>query len=513
MGVIRDHINKHLITYTFICCIGAAIFGWEVGMLNILYSMKASFGKRFGMYNYNPTTKQWDDAEDKNIREMFITPSFTVGSLIGTIIVYFIIDRIGRSKSLCVSSVIYFLGVIVQITFGTVVTLCLGRFVSGIGAGIATTISPLYIAEISPKEIRGTLGVLNSLGLQLGKLFACLYETLCLKLITNNPTAQWRTAISGLAIPTVIFLLIVWFLPETPRFLLMKNRDDEALDILSKLREKSRNDSSVANEFSDMSVKLKADMSRGVMTWKEALSDKSIVYRLFIIIVLQLLRMLVGVAAIAYFSTQIYSKYLNIPTKTYGAWLATLNALINLIFSLPVVKYIERFGRRRTLLWSSCILGISMVLTFVLCYAVDKTKNMVYGWLCVIVMYIYTITNCSGWDSSIPVWQAEVFPISMRAKANSVGWFFKYIGSILVTSTSTTLMKYLGYYTFWVYAAFCLIAFVFIFFTVRETRGLTLEETEKLYRNDEKSPVTYRNDDIKIKNDNEEKTERDITSA
>ncbi|ORX65995.1 general substrate transporter [Anaeromyces robustus] len=510
MGEIKDHLNKNILIYTFICAIGAAVFGWEIGI--ILYSMKASFGKRFGMYNFNPTTKQWDDSDDKNLREMIITPSFTVGSLLGTIIVYFIIDRFGRSKSLCVASVIYFIGVIGQVSFGTVLTLCLGRLVSGIGAGIATTISPLYIAEISPKEIRGTLGVITSLGLQFGKFMACLYETLCLKLISNT-TAQWRVALSGLAIPTIMFLIVVWFLPETPRFLLMKNRDEEALEVLSKLREKSKDEPSLTSEFNDMSSKLKVDMATGVMSWKEAFSDKSIVYRLFIIIILQLLRMLVGIAAIAYFSTQIYSKYLNIPTKTYGAWLATLNALINIVFGIPVIKYIERFGRRKTLLWSSFILFTTMVLTFVLCYVVDKTKNMVYGWLCVIVMYLYSITNCTGWDSSIQIWQAEVFPINMRARANSVGWFFKYVGSIIVTSTSSTLLKYLGYYTFWVYAAFCFIAFFFILFTLRETKGLTLEETENLYRNSEKSTIYNKNDDIKMKKNNQEKSDYGITNA
>lgn len=475
--------------------------------------MKASFGAKFGLYVYDKAKSEWIESDDKNYREMFITPSFTIGSLLGTIIVYFIVDRIGRSKSLCISSIIYFIGVLFQVIFGTVTTLCIGRFISGVAAGIATTISPLYIAEISPKQIRGTLGVINSLGLQLGKLFACFYETLCLKLITSSTTLQWRVAVSGLAIPSTIFLLIVWFLPETPRFLLMKDKDDEALTILSKIREKSKEEKEVATEFNDMSVKLKSDMAQGVMTWKEAFADKSIVYRLFIIVILQLLRMLVGVTAIAYFSTQIYSKYLKIPTKTYGAWLATLNSAINLVFSFPVVKYIERFGRRRTLLWSSCILGTSMILTFLLCYAVDKTQNMVYGWICVIVMYVYTVTNCSGWDSTIPVWQAEVFPISMRAKANSLGWFFKYIGSILVSSTSTTLMKYLSYYTFWIYAAFCIISFFFIFFTVRETKGLSLEETENLYRNKEDREEIKKEEERKVEKNNQEKTECDISNS
>ncbi|OUM58262.1 hypothetical protein PIROE2DRAFT_16510 [Piromyces sp. E2] len=451
--------------------------------------MRSSFGAKFGLYKFDNSTSSWVETNDKNIREMIITPSFNIGSLFGTIMVYFIMDSIGRSKSLCVSSVIYFIGVLFQVIFDNITTLCIGRVISGVAAGIATTLCLLYKAEISPKQIRGTLGVFNSLSLEFGKLLSCFYETLCLKLIVNNPNAQWRVAIAGLAIPTTLFLIIVWFLPETPRD--EKNKE-------------------LSDEYSKMSTKLKAEMAQGVITWKEALQTKSIVYRLIIAAILQLLRMLVGVSAIAYFSTQIYSNYLGIPTQSYGAWLATLNSVINLIFSLPAVKYIEGFGRRKTLLCSSFVLGLSMILTFFLCFIIDKTHNKVYGWICVIVMYVYTITDCSGWNAAIPVWQAEVFPIRMRAKANSIGWFFKYVSGIIVSSTSTTLMKYLSYYTFWVYASFCIIAFIFIYFTIRETRGLSLEEMENLYGGEKEKPFR---DEKKIKKINQEKKECDITNA
>jgi len=510
MGEVRKHLNKNLIIYTAICAIGTLLFGWEVGMLNILYSMKSSFGAKFGMYEKKGD--KWVPTDIKTKIEMFVTPSFTVGSVLGALLVNFIVDRMGRSKSLHLTSVIYFIGVVIQITFAKVYTLCLGRFISGIAAGIATTISPLYMSEIAPKQVRGTLGVIIALGLQFGKLFACLYETLCLKLITGNPTLQWRIAISGLAFPSIIFLLVVWFLPETPRYLLMKNRDDEALDTLARIREKSKDEPEVADEFKQMSIRLKADMTRGVMSWSEILADKSLVYRVIIVIILELLRMLVGVAAISYFSTQIYENYLKIPTKTYGAWLATFNAAINIIFAIPVAKYIEKFGRRKTLLCSSSLLFLSMALTFTFCLIVDKTGNKICAVLCVLAMYLYTITNTAGWDAIIPVWQSEIFPISARAKANAAGWFFKYIGSILVTSTTSTFLKYLKYYTFWIYGSFCFISFVFIYFNIRETKGLTLEETEMLYRDKEDYEKKYK-EDLKIEKKNQEKTESDITNA
>jgi len=452
--------------------------------------MKSSFGLKFGLYNFNPETKEYVDTDNKTLKEMIITPSFTLGCMGGTIFVYFIMDRIGRSKSLKLSSLIYFVGILVQIIFDKIYTLCIGRFIAGIASGIATTLCPVFIAEISPKQIRGTLGIVNSLGLQLGKTLACFYETLCLKLIIGHPEAQWRIAISGLAIPSTIFLLIVWFLPETPRYLLMKNRDSEALNVLARIREKDREDAEVIEEYNEMSTKLKADIEAGVITWKEAFGNPSYACRFYIIIVLQLLHMLVGINAISYYSTQMYSKFLGISTKSYGAWLATINAAIGLFFSLPAMKYIERIGRRRTLLIGSFLLGSSMILIFFLCLIVDHTQGAVsktFGWLCVIAMYIFTIANCWCWSSTIPVWQAEVFPIRLRAKANSLGTFFKYVGSIIVGSTTTHLMKLIKYYAFWIYASFCIIAFFFIYCFIRETRGLSLEEMENLYGGNKRS--------------------------
>jgi len=484
MGAITQYLNKHLLLYSFICCIGAVIFGWEVGMLNILYSMKSSFGLKFGLYSFDETTHEYRDTGDKTFKEMIITPSFTLGCMFGTILVYFIMDRLGRAKSLYISSVIYIIGVIIQVTFDKIYTLIIGRIIAGIASGIATTLCPVFIAEISPKEIRGTLGIVNSLGLQLGKTLACFYETLCLKLIIGHPETQWRVAISGLAVPSTIFLIVVWFLPETPRFLLMKNKDSEALDVLSRIREKDKEDPDIIKEYNEMSTKLKNDMAAGVITWKEVFDNRSYVYRFYIIIILQLLYMLVGINAISYYSTQMYSKFLGIPTKTYGAWLATINAAIGLFFSLPAMKYIERIGRRRTLLIGAFTLGTTMILIFFLCFTVAHTSgtiSKILGWSCVLVMYVFTIANCWCWSSTIPVWQAEVFPIRLRAKANSVGLFFKYVGSIIVASTTTHLMKLIEYYAFWIYASFCIIAFFFIYFFIRETAGLSLEEMEHIY--------------------------------
>jgi len=486
MGKLQ-YINGRILFYTLICGIGTIVYGWEVGMLNIIYSMRASFGAKFGLYKFDPQKKMFDETSDKNLREMIITPSFTVGGMVGCIIVLYLMDSVGRSKSLRIGSIVYMIGCIIQFAFSKIYTLCLGRFIAGIASGIAVAVCPLYLAEIAPKQIRGTLGIVNPLGLQVGMLLACLWDTMCLKLITKNMTAQWRVAIGGLFIPAAIFLILVFFLPETPRFLLLKNNEEKSLKTLAKIREKGDCHPDVVEEFNDMNVRLKQELSEGICTWGELFSNRSIFYRIVIVSVLQLLHMLVGVNAIGYYSTQIYSKYLGISLAQYGAWLACLQNLISFVCTIPAMRYIENVGRKPILKWGAFCLGICMIAIYALCHISDSIRDTnpsgskVAGWICVIVMYTFSVIYGWSWSSVVFVWQAEVFPLRMRAKANSIGTFFQYVGSLIVGSTTTTLMKYLSFYTFLIYAAFCFISFVFASLCIRETKGLSLEEMEQLY--------------------------------
>jgi len=441
--------------------------------------MRASFGKQFGLYYFKPRAG-FLETDDKNLREMIITPSFILGGIFGSIAILYLMDSIGRVKSLWIGAFVYFAGALVQVLSHEIVQLCIGRFIAGIASGITLCICPIYIAEIAPKEIRGTLGIVNSLGLQSGMFFASLWNTLCLKLIKNTD-AQWKVALCGLMVPATLFLLFVWFLKETPRFLLMKNKDEQAMKNLAYIRQKSTDDVAVANEFNEMSTKLKLELSEGICSWKELFSTKSMVYRVVIIAILQLLHMFVGINAISYYSTQVYSKYLDISLEKYGAWLATLSTVISFICTFPAMRYIERIGRRPLLKWGAFGLGLCMVAVYALCHLCDATHKKVFGWICVIVIYLFGIIYSWSWSSTVFVFIAELFPIRMRAKANTIGGVFQYIGSMIVGAVTPTMMKYLSYYTFLIYAGFCVIAFVFTHFCVRETKGISLEDMDKLY--------------------------------
>jgi len=288
----------------------------------------------------------------------------------------------------------------------------------------------------------------------------------------------------------------------------MKKKSDKALKVLAKVRDKGDCHPAVVEEFENMNTKIRAELSRGMCSWGELFGTKRIVNLVIIASILQILHMLVGISAIGYFSTQIYSNYLNIPLQKYGCWLNCISGLISFICTIPAIRFIENIGRRTILKAGALGLGTCMALVTIFCAITDKTGSRVTGWLCVASIYLFTIIYSWSWSAVTFVWQAEVFPIRMRAKANVIGSAAQYIGSIIVGASTTTLMKYLKYYTFLIYAAVGVIAFIFTHLCVRETKGIDLEDMHKLYglEND----IPYEKD---IKRNINEKNDTNITKA
>jgi len=446
--------------------------------------MKSSYGLRFGLYEYNEN-HELVPTDSKSLKESLITPTFTVGCMFGSFFAMSIMDRFGRTKPLIISTFIYASGALIQTLSNAVFVFCIGRFISGIACGVSMVISPVYIAEITPKDSRGVMGMLYNLVLQCGIFLASFCDTLSLKFIKGE--VQWRIAVGCQLIPAVLFLILVWFAIETPRYLLMKEKDEEALSVLAKIREKPEDDKEIVSEFSDMTQKLKADLALGIASWKEIFQNKSIFYRVIIGSILQLLHMLVGVNAINYYSSQIYSNYLHIDTKKWGAWLVVLSNLIVVILTIPGVKYVEKAGRKTLLTWGALALGFCMLSIFVLCFILSNySSSGILGIICVLFIYAYCSIYSCTWGSAVFVWQSEVFPLRARSKANAACITFQYIGSALITGTVSIIMKYLKYYTFLIFLCTCLISYVFTLFCVKETKGLTLEDTNNLYGFDRK---------------------------
>jgi len=481
MGVLG--VTKRLVFFCVIATLGSVIYGWEVGMLNIIFSMRSTYGKRFGLFEKD-SNGDWVPTDSKSLREGIITPMFTVGCVIGSIVAMTLMDRIGRVKPLGLGAFVYAAGAIIQTFANTIVVFCAGRLIGGIACGMTMVISPVYIAEITPKNSRGSMGLLFNFNLQAGFLFASFADTLCLKLIKGE--AQWRSAVACQLIPAVLFMVLVWFSPETPRYLLMKDQDEKALDVLSRVREKSKEDEEVVEEFQDMCSKLKAEIANGTVPWNKLFSNRFYLYRIVLCSVLQFLHMLVGVNAINYYSSQIYSNYLKIDAAKWGAILVVINNLFVVIFTIPAIQYVEKAGRRKILVVGALVLAVCMFFIFLLCLLLDVTKKNIFGILCVICTYIYSVAYGWSWGSTVFVWQSEIFPLRIRSKANAIAMMFQYAGSALVTGLTSTLMKHFKYYTFLIFMTMAILAFVFSYLCIKETKGRSLEDLENLYGFDKK---------------------------
>jgi sugar porter (SP) family MFS transporter len=475
--------------------------------------MRPSFGAQFGLYTFDPKKHYWAESEDKNLREMIITPSFTFGGIVGILINFCLMDTIGRVKSLRIGSFIYFVGTCFQVFGSTMTTFVIGRTICGCASGIALSLGNVYLAEISPKQVRGKTGITCALGLNGGMFISSLFETLCLKLITKNMTAQWRVAVGGLLVPSALFLILVWFLPESPRYLLLKRKEDEALKNLAYIRQKESTDPSIIGEFRGISFGVNKQLAHGASSWLDFFRSKSMIYRMIVVIILQLLHQFVGISVIGFYSTQIYSKYLGLSLEKYGAWLNTLSQFISFALAIPAIHFVEKIGRRLLFIWGAIGLGVCMYAIYGLCHIVDATGIKALGWICVGFIYLYNITYAWTWASVVYVWQAEVFPIRIRAKATTIGNIFHQFGGILVSSTTTTLMKYLSYYIFIIYGTFCILGAIFSYLCVKETKGIPLEEMDYLYGKKPEEPTKDIKKEIEEDRNINKKMECDITEA
>lgn len=487
-------ITKRLVFYCIVATLGSVIYGWEVGMLNIIFSMKSTYGKKFGLAVQKGD--EWVSTPSKSTREGIITPMFTVGCVLGSILAMNLMDRIGRVKPLGLAAFIYGVGAIIQTFANVIAVFCIGRLISGIACGMAMVISPVYIAEITPKHRRGAMGLLFNFNLQAGAFFASLADTICLKLLKGKGDIQWRSAVACQLIPAVLFLILVWFEPETPRYLLMKDKDEGALESIAKVRERPTNDGEVVEEYSEMRGKVKSEIANGTVSWSKLFTNKFYLYRIILCCVLQFLHMLVGVNAINIYSSQIYSEYLHINAAKWGSWLVVINNLIVCIFTIPALRYVEKAGRRRILVVGAAVLACCMFLIFLLCLLLDKTKKNIFGILCVACTYLYSVAYGWSWGSTVFVWQSEIFPLRIRSKANAIAMMFQYAGSALVSGFTSTLMKHIRYYTFLIFMSMAIIAFIFSFLCIKETKGRSLEDLENLYGFDRKYNEKLRDEKV-----------------
>lgn len=399
-----------------------------------------------------------------------------IGCMIGAMVCGSLADRIGRRRLLVVSALIFFFSSIATGAFSNFHSFLVARFFGGIGIGVASGLSPMYIAEVAPAGVRGKLVSLNQMTIVLGILGAQITNWLIADPIAAGSTPAeiaaswngqmaWRWMFWAAAVPSALFLVLAFFIPESPRWLAMKGNDAQARSILTRI-----GGSEYAESELD-SVK-KANASDAQQGGLRMLFSRPFHRVLLLGVVIAVFQQWCGTNVIFNYAQEIFqSAGYEIGDVLFNI---VVTGIANVVFTIVAIFTVDRLGRRALmLLGAGGLCGIYLILG--ICYYLNVTGFfMIVLVVLAIACYAMTLGPCT-W-----VLISELFPNRVRAVAVATCTFALWVGSSTLTYTFPLLNTALGSYgTFWIYSAVCFCGLLFFAFRLPETKGKSLEELEK----------------------------------
>lgn len=401
--------------------------------------------------------------------------SALIGCIIGGSISGLLASHFGRKRTLFLAAGLFFLSALGsgnpefllftkgEPTLGLLYMFNFYRIIGGIGVGLASAVSPMYIGEIAPADIRGRLVSVNQFAIIFGMLVVYFVNWG----IANGQslewinTVGWRKMFTSEAIPAGLFGLFLFFVPETPRYLALNNHDNKALDILTRINGAER-----AKEiFRDIKVSV------------EKSSAKLFSYGKIVIVIgilLSVFQQFVGINVALYYAPRIFE---SMGANKDASMLQTVvMGLVNVIFTVVAITTVDRWGRKPLLMIGSIGMAIGM-------FAIGLLAFMkVIGISTLVFIIIYTASFMMSWGPICWVMISELFPNKIRGKAIAIAVAAQWAANYLISSTYPAMMEFSTGATYWFYGTMSIISFFFVWKMVPETKGRTLEEMENLWK-------------------------------
>jgi SP family xylose:H+ symportor-like MFS transporter len=415
----------------------------------------------------------------------FVIASALIGCVIGGSVAGFVSKALGRKNGLFIAATAFFVSAIgawkpeAFNVFGTldVYSFVVYRIIGGIGVGLASMISPMYIAEIAPAKIRGKLVSFNQFAIIFGMLVIYFVNYFIAKqgdeqwLITDG----WRLMFLSGAIPAGIFILLLFFVPETPRYLVLTGKEDKALSVLKKIA--GNNQAKVILE------EIKGTLHEANAPW---LSYGFLV--IFVGIMLSVFQQFVGINVVLYYAGNIFR---NMGASTDSSLLQTIIVgAVNLAFTVVAIMTVDKYGRKPLMIIGSIGMAVSMILLG-FTFFMGQTGGMLtpaQGYAALAFMLIYTAAFAMSWGPVCWVLLAEIFPNSIRAAlsiAVAAQWIANWIVSLTFPMMNDNIWlteKFNHGFSYWIYGIMGILSAIFVWKMVPETKGKTLESMEHIWK-------------------------------
>ena len=465
----------YLFSIVLVAVIGGLLFGYDTAVIS---------GAEGGLQDF---FRHATDFEYTDALHGFTSASALLGCIIGSAISGLLSNRLGRKRALATAGILFLLSAFGSYNpeflffeygkpnFSLLVAFNIYRVIGGIGVGVASAICPMYIAEVAPSNLRGTLVSWNQFAIIFGQLLVYFVSFLIVNWAkaTNPDFAQWlvetgwRMMFVSEAVPAGVFTLFILMVPETPRYLAITGNDDKALYVLSKINGYEKAKEILADIKNTVEEKTEHILTYGWMV-------------IFIGIMLSVFQQIVGINAVLYYAPRIFA--------SVGAGdsmqQTVIMGVVNISFTLVAIFTVERWGRKILLISGSLGMAIG-ALSFALCNAIDLPPV-----LQVISIMIYSASFMFSWGPICWVLISEIFPNTIRGAAVAIAVAFQWIFNFLVSSTFVPMYNMeltpgdgFGHiFAYALYGVICVVAAIFVWRLVPETKGKTLEDMSKLWK-------------------------------
>ncbi|RUR01517.1 sugar porter family MFS transporter [Labedella endophytica] len=427
----------------------------------------------------------------------FVVAVALLGCAVGAIIAGNLSDRWGRRRVMMIGAVMFFANSIGSALTFSPWDLIVWRIVGGIGIGIASVVAPAYIAEIAPRQIRGSLGSLQQLAITLG-IFTALLSDALLANIAGGASEQlfwgleaWRWMFLVGVVPAAVYGILSVTMPESPRYLLTKGRTDEARKIFARLVPKDDLDRAVR----DIQTAIDADKKNA----NASLRGKSfgLLPIVWVGIILSVFQQFVGINVIFYYSTSLW-KAVGF-SESDSLTVSVITSVTNVLVTIVAIVLVDRVGRKPILLSGSLLMTLSlgaMALAFSFSEGSGDDVSLPGAWgpIALVAANLFVVGFGASWGPLVWVLLGEIFPTRIRAKALGVAAGAQWIANFLVTVTFPPLSELSLTLTYGMYAALAALSFLYVWKKIPETNGMELEQAETLFADSDKAKAKAKSD-------------------
>jgi SP family xylose:H+ symportor-like MFS transporter len=468
-----SHLNRYIVLLTLIATLGGLLFGYDTAVISgAVGSLRAYF--------IDP--RNLSDPNEANLLWGIVNSSALIGCIVGGVIGGWVSTRIGRKRGLIVAAVLFLISSLgaaaPEFPFapighggpGYMWNFVFYRIISGIGIGLASMLSPMYIAEIAPAKVRGNLVAWNQFAIIFGMLVIYFVNYGIARAGNSDVwlnTIGWRYMFLSGAVPAVAFLLLLFFVPETPRYLMLTNNESGARVVLRKLTTTEDGE----REIAEIRASLAEHHSGQLFSFGALL--------IFIGIMLSVFQQFVGINVVLYYGPEIFK---NVGFDTNASLFQTIIVgAVNLIFTVVAIVSVDRFGRKPLQIVGALVMAVAMI-------ALGGTFALqVKGMAALLCMLLYIAGFAVSWGPVTWVLLSEIFPNQIRGKAMAVAVAAQWVANFIVSATFPILNDnhlvngFHHGFAYWIYGVMSVLAAIFMWKIVPETKGRSLEQMEKLW--------------------------------